>query len=57
MMADTDFAGSIWVLIQNGDPEIAYGNPVLAEMAKQNYSDESENVTESDAKIKDVVLS
>lgn len=40
----------------NGDPEIAYGNPVLAEMEKQNYTDESEDVTESDVEIKDVVL-
>ena len=29
---------------------------MLAEMAKQNYSDESEDVTESDVEIKDVVL-
>jgi|APHM01.1.fsa_nt_gi hypothetical protein len=55
MMVDTDFAGS--GTNPNGDPEIADGNPVLAEMAKQNYIDESEDVTESDVEIKDVVIS
>jgi hypothetical protein len=57
MMVDTDFAGSIWLLIRNRNPEIAYRHPILAEMTKQSYIDESEDVTESDVEIRNVVIS
>lgn len=50
------FKGSVWLVIRNGNPEVAYNNPVLAEMARQNYIEENENVSEDDIEIKDIVV-
>lgn len=55
-MMETNDRTYLELLIRNGSPEIAYRDPILTEMAKQRYVDESENVTESDVEIKDVVI-